>query len=355
MAAPRVRLAGALLALACLAPGAARGQAPAQVDSLAQAYRVDYAVPDVPALTLVDGDAGDLVRPTTVRELAVALSGFTGDGGLSLPRAAAVEFSPGMLFFGRRLTLSRYQRSAALYRLRISVATRRREEDGPQTALAVAVRTSFIDGADLRTSPAFLAAAGRIVAQVAAIDAAAEDAAEAGGIDAPVVYTAEQRAALERLTAEYRALPELVADTAWNKRVFDAAFGVVAVGDSAGNDLEVRQVAGWLSYGGGIGTWGQVVVGARMASDRDSTSGKFAMAGSAVARLYGGTNHQKVYLDLQLSKRGDADAAAVLSGGSELRVARGLWATLAVGAEWDGAGRDGRLRARFAFKSAFPM
>ena len=74
MATPRMRLAGALLALACLAPAGARAQLPAQVDSLAQAYRVDYAVPDVPALTLVDGDAGDLVRPTTVRELEAYLA-----------------------------------------------------------------------------------------------------------------------------------------------------------------------------------------------------------------------------------------------------------------------------------------
>lgn len=132
------------------------------------------------------------------------------------------------------------------------------------------------------------------------------------------------------------------------------ALGFRADADSNGNNLETQQYAAWMTYGGGVGNWGQVIFGVKMASDRDSLSGKFAMTGSAAGRFYSGTNRQKVYLDLQASKRADEDTKVVLSGGAELRVASGLWASMSVGSEWDGQGSDGRLRARFAFKSAFP-
>jgi hypothetical protein len=326
------------------------------VDSQALKYRADYAVPDAPALLLLEIDENDLVRPSTVRELSVVVSGFTGAGGLQLPKAAAVEFSPGLLFFGRRLTLQGYRRSAPFYRLRVSVATRRSEEDGPQTALAFGLRTSIIDGADLKTSDGFQKAASRILLRAAEIDAAAEEsAAELGGIHAPVVYTPAQQQELDGLLEQFRRLAEAVADTAWNKRVLDVAVGIRADADSNGTDLTAQQYAAWLTYGGGVSNWGQLILGVKVASDRDSTSGAFAMRASAAARFYGGTNRHKVYVDAQAAKRAEEKTDVMVSGGAELRVASGLWATLSVATEWDGNGPDGRLRARFAFKSGFPM
>ncbi len=345
----------------CAAAGPARAQIPGQPDSLIQKYRADYAVPDAPALTLLELDEGDLLRPSTVRELAVTLADFTGSGGaLQLPKAAAVEFSPGLLFFGRRLKLKQYQDHAAWYRLRVSAASRRQEGNGSPTSLAVALRTSLKDGADLRdkrTNPAFFEQIGRIIARAHSIDAEAEDAAEArGGINEPVVYSPGQQRELNELTSKFKELNASVADTAWNRATFDVAVGLRAdAADSIGTDLSVQQLAAWLTYASAVGNWAQWIVGAKMASDRDSVTRKFEVAGSAVTRLYAGTNTQKVYLDLQASKRADEDTEFVLSGGAEINVTSGMWVNLSAGSQWNGGVSDGRFRARFGFKSAFPM
>ena len=345
----------------CAAVGPALAQIPGQPDSLIQKYRADYAVPDAPALTLLELDEGNLLRPSTVRELAVVVSDFTGSGGaLQLPKAAAVEFSPGLLFLGRRLKLKQYQDHAAWYRLRVSVASRRQEGNGSPTSLAFGLRTSLKDGADLRdksTNPAFFEQASKIIARAQAIDVEAEDAAEArGGINEPIVYSPSQQRELDELTAKFKELNASVADTAWNRTAFDVAVGLRAdAADSTGNDLSVQQLAAWLTYASGVGNWAQLIVGAKMASDRDSVTREFGVAGSAVTRFYGGTNKQKVYLDLQASKRADEDTEVVLSGGAEINVSSGLWVVLSAGTQWNGGASDGRFRARFAFKSGFPM
>jgi hypothetical protein len=351
---------GALLIQFALA-GRAIAQLPAQPDSLVQKYRADYAVPDAPALTMLQLDESSLLRPSTVRELAVAVSDFTGaGGGLQLPKAAAVEFSPGLLFFGRRLKLQDYQNKAALYRLRVSVASRRAEAEGSPTQVALAVRTSFKDAADLRdrsTNPAFFEKAKGIIARAQEIDAAAEDAAAArGGINEPVVYNPEQQQELNQLIEEFKALNVSIADTAWNRTALDVAVGLRAdARDSTGNDLSLQQVAGWITYGGRIGTWGQLMFGAKMGSVRDSVSRNFEVTGTAASRLYAGANRRKVYLDLQGSKRGDEDTELVLTGGAEVNVTSGVWVVLSLGTQWNGGADDGRFRARFSFKSGFPM
>lgn len=343
-----------LASIVTLAAGMAQSAAAqGMADSTIQKFFADYAVPDAPALTLLGTDESNLVRPATVRELAISLAEFTGENGLQLPKAVAVEFSPGMLFFGRRLTLKQYQKSAALYRLRISLATRRQTDDGPQSSLAVGLRTSLSDDADPRTSKVFRAAAARIFTRVAAIEDSAADAAESGGINARPTLTPAQQGEIENLTREYELLGESLADDTWNKKVFDVAIGFLANADTAGNNIEAQQYAAWATYGSPIGGWGQLLIGVKMSSDRDSVSGDFGTVISGAGRFYGGSNQRKVYLDVQASKASFDDTQFALTGGAEMRILKGMWASLSVANEWGGEGPDGRLRARFGFKTAF--
>lgn len=337
----------------------AQAQLPTKPDSLIQKYRADYAVPDAPALTMLELDESSLLRPSTVRELGVALSDFTGSGGgLQLPQAAAVEFSPGLLFFGRRLKLQDYQKKAALYRLRVSVASRRVEGEGSPTRLALAVRTSFKDAADLRDkqmNPGFFEAAEKIIARAQQIDAAAEDAAATGGINAPVIYTPEQQRELDALIESFKKLNESIADTAWNRTALDVALGLrMDAADSTGNDPSLQQLAAWLSYAGRIGTWGQLMLGSRLGSERDSVTRDFGVTASLVSRFYAGTNTRKVYLEVQGSKRAEEDSEFFVSGGAEASLTTGLWTVLSVGNVWGGAADDGRFRARFSLKAGLP-
>lgn len=356
---PRIlRLPTLALVVTIAAP--AQAQLPIKPDSLIQKYRADYAVPDAPALTMLELDESALLRPSTVRELGVALSDFTGSGGgFQLPKAAAIEFSPGLLFFGRRLKLQDYQNKAAWYRLRVSVASRRVEGEGSPTRLAIAVRTSFKDAADLRDkkmNPAFFEAAEKIIARAQEIDADAEDAAAArGGVNEPVVYSPEQQRELDALIEAFKELNQSIADTAWNRTALDVAVGLRAdAADSAGNDPSLQQLAAWLTYAGRVGGWGQVMFGTKLASERDSVTRDFGVAASLVSRFYAGTNTRKVYLELQGSKRAEEDAEFLFSGGAEASLITGVWAVLSAGTEWGGETDDGRFRARFSLKAGLP-
>jgi hypothetical protein len=337
----------------------AQAQLPTKPDSLIQKYRADYAVPDAPALTMLELDESTLLRPSTVRELGVALSDFTGSGGgFQLPQAAAVEFSPGLLFFGRRLKLQDYQKKATLYRLRVSVASRRVEGEGSPTRLAVAVRTSFKDAADLRDkgmNPDFFKAVENIIAKAASIDAAAEDMAEERGINEPVVYTPEQQRELDNLIQEFKKLNESIADTAWNRTALDVALGLRAdAADSLGNDPSVQQLAAWLTYAGRVGGWGQFMFGTKVGSERDSITREFGVTASLVSRFYAGTNTRKVYFEVQGAKRAEEDSELLISGGAEAGLITGVWAVLSVGTEWDDEADDGRFRARFTLRAGLP-
>ncbi len=89
-------------------------------------YKIDFAIPDAPAFKLLEVDQSAILRPQTVRDLAVVLDGFRGEGNaFVVPRQLGVEFSPGLLIGGGQLHLTDYAARKALYALRLSGATNR--------------------------------------------------------------------------------------------------------------------------------------------------------------------------------------------------------------------------------------
>lgn len=69
-----------------------------QADSvLASKYRLDFIIPDIPAFKALDVDPSKVMRPSDVRELAVAFNPFFNNGKPGIPKNFAVEFSPGKM------------------------------------------------------------------------------------------------------------------------------------------------------------------------------------------------------------------------------------------------------------------
>ena len=116
------------------------------IDSLKR----NFAVPEAPAFSLLDVDSSKILRPSSVRELGVELANSAG--GVGIPSALAVEFSPGMLVAGARTTIAQYASLAPLYRLRLSLGTKRDSTTKGRTQLAVGLRTSLYDASDPRTN-----------------------------------------------------------------------------------------------------------------------------------------------------------------------------------------------------------
>jgi hypothetical protein len=295
-------------------------------DAIASTFRTDFAVPDAPAMLLLDVEPSTIVRPTTVRELAGAVSDFASSGNLSLPRAFAIEFAPALLIGGKTLSLQKYRSNPALYRLRLSAATRRPEDSASPTELAVGVRVALIDEADLRTNPEYLQQATDIAEKVNDIYLAARR--RVGPPPAPIVLTSIQEDSIVQLQAP---LTELWENEKWNSRVLDLAAGMLAQGrDSLGRDLRSTQLAAWATYGTGFGRWGQLLLGGKIASKRDSLTDDFSAKGDLAGRLYVGTNRYKFFAEVGGTWQSGADEW-LLNGGGEAKLIRGGWVSFSAG------------------------
>jgi hypothetical protein len=310
-----------LLSVAIARPASA--QIPAQI---ASTFKLDFAVPDAPAFVLLDVEPSIIVRPTTVKELAATVSEFASSGNISLPRAFAVEFSPALLIGGKGLSLSRYQSKPALYRFRVSVATRRPEDSASPTQVAAGLRVSLIDEADLRMNPDYLQTATDIAGQVNDVYVAARR--RTGPPPTPIELTSTEEDSITKLRAP---LVELWENKKWNSRVLDVAAGIVAQGqDSLGRDLRSTQLAAWGTFGTGFGSWGQLLLGARVASQRDSVTDEFGTVGNLAGRFYVGTNRYKFFTEIGGTWR-PGDDEWLLNSGGEARLIRGGWVSFSAG------------------------
>ena len=156
--------------------------------------------------------------------------------------------------------------------------------------------------------------------------------------DRLLALIAERRA---RLGGEIAAARRAFEARAWNARVLDvaAAFGATAR-DSVGRDPRGHDMGAWLTYGQPAGAAGQLLLGARWRRARDTVARRWDDAGAVGARLLGGTNAYKGFVEGTAGF--GAARVSYLGGGTEFRLIESLWATAVVGYEL--AGRDGRDR-----------
>jgi len=125
--------------LALLAPSASRAAGTVTADDL----KIDFAVPEVPAFTLLDVSPTKVERPGSVRDLVLALAnGVTASGGLQT--ALAIEVAPAKLSLWDADANAALSQSAFLSGLRISVATNTVKDDKQtKSSLAAGVRWSI--------------------------------------------------------------------------------------------------------------------------------------------------------------------------------------------------------------------
>lgn len=371
----RARVAAACAALAACA-GSARAQANAAAlatpndatPGTAKLLQADYAVPEVPALKMLDLDQSRLVRPYSARALATGFTSATG-GSVYVPSGLGVEFSPLLLVYGRQLSIADYEAAPWKYRLRTSFAARRDSTTSRRTLLAGALRISLQDQSDLRTNRAFRRALTSLTrARRDSILLVREAWSRAGvplvGDRTPAqdsLARAVEHGVGARLVTGYGiqldSLDELVKaakeEALWNADVFDVALGVrSSARDSLAGGMRFDGVAGWLTKGWAP-RWlpGQFLVGTRGAYERDSTGRDLRGTGDAIARVYVGRNAYRVHADVQGTGRGSSRPSWLVGGGGEFRAATGFWVDLA--ANWRATGALGTGRLLHSVKLKF--
>lgn len=345
-------VASCAAALSILTSSARAQQVPPDWELLDQ-LRLDFAVPDAPAFTLLQVTPSTILRPTTVRELGIAVSDFLGSGTtITIPQAFAAEFSPGLLIGGPDLTVSRYARTPWLYRLRVSAATQRATGTAKPSQVALGLRIGIIDGADLRTHPAYRQRQTRFATEINDLMAAVRR--RLGPMEGQPIavddLSAEER---QRLEALMNGIREGWEDKQWNATTLDLAVGMRLSGnDTTARDLGVDRYAAWLTLGTGFGTWGQLLVGTQAGAQRDTLTGDFDAYGSSAARLYVGTNNYKLFVEAQGSFTQDESARWLVNSGGEARFPLGGWITFSAGLEFDGD--ETGLVTNFSVKFGLP-
>ena len=319
---------------------------------LAASYRVNFAIPDAPAFELLQVDPSTILRPQTVRELAVGFGSFRDqDGDFTVPRALAIEISPGMLMRSGDLRLTDYLAKKFLYALRLSAAALRDSAGPGPGKLALGLRMTLADEADFRTDAAY--ATGEHVTDLTArILAVYEQARMRAGPRGQLVLLPQEEELIARVNEQIR---ERWAARYWNADVADVAFAARAgTADSAGHDPKIDALAVWGTYAKGLGGWGQALLGLKLGTERDSLDGELRQSTSIASRLYFGSNRYKGFLEVQQTSLESRDPAWLFNSGFELAVSDWIWANFTAGIEDRGGDAPSRAVTSLKLKTGLP-
>lgn len=320
---------------------------------LVKDFRLNFTIPESPAFKLINVDESNILRPTSVRELGVGVSDFTGDDNsiLTIPRAFAVEVAPFLLLGGKNLTLKDYQSKPALYRLRVSGATKRLQGGSGPSQIAFGLRVSLIDESDLRTNKTYI---DSVTAFTGAINEIFVQARKRAGPppNNEIVLTPQDEEMINNLN---KKIKEDWTEEKWNADVLDIAFALRAMSsDSTGKNLEADKFSFWTTYGHGLGKNGQWLLGGNAGFERDSTGGDLKFDWSVSSRIYIGANKFKGFIEAQAAKMASEDLNFLLNSGGEVTIGKDVWLVFSAGAERNGETGDWNVVSNFKFKVGFP-
>ena len=308
----------------------------------------DYAVPDMPAFSILGLDPTEVLRPTSAREVGVALANFLANGQV-LPKAFAAELAPYMLF--AKKSLSDYQRNRFWYRTRLSIGTKT-GADG-QTNLGLGLRFTLWDETDLRTDTGLQSKLVKFAHYNEGIRSECSRKIPFALLQAdPVAYgkqldelvrdsllaqleQTEGTDSVHSIDATISAERERAKQTKWNKQILELGIaGMASSPDSSARHLFATRYAIWVS--GAFPMFqndGQLITSLKMAVSRDATNSMKTGEGSLAVRGYVGRNAQKGFLGLDWSFKDGMSPSLGANLGAELNLSNGLWLDLAIGVQ----------------------
>lgn len=294
--------------------------------------RLNFAVPDAPAFAILNYSPSVIIRPTTTREIALAIADFVR-GGSVLPRAFAAEFSPGLLIGGRNLTINSYNEQPFWYRTRVSVASRSADDNSGRTQASFGLRFTLLDEADPRTDPKFLDSLATIALNInRAIGRSVLETPPTG--TGPVIVDNPDVQALE---LELQQLRVQQREERWNANVTEVAAAIrFGSADSLARNARSEKYQAWLAGAFRVQQWGQFVFNLTGSLERNA-AGVMDSTGIAMnARFYFGSNELKVYGEGQITAIGSSPALYLFTLGGEFNPLSSFWLEFSSGFEKSG-------------------
>lgn len=302
------------------------------VAKYAKDLRTKFAVPDAPAFNILSETPSDILKPASVKDIAIGFSGFLGDDNkLTLPKSFALEFAPGLLINGKNLTLDDYRKNAWLYRLRLSLATSRMDNAKTATNLAFGIRVTINDESDPRTNKEYIDEATKLAKEIQDI------IDERRKVLGPTATIAEIENDQKLISAKKDLIDKFRVkwlEEKWNKNISELAVAVKASSkDSLAQNVVLSKFSFWFTTAFGIEDWGQFLFGANANSEKDLVSNKFQSSGSLASRFYAGTNNYKVYFQIEGTLVENSKSKWLFNSGLEIKVQENIWAEFTAGIE----------------------
>jgi hypothetical protein len=288
-----------------------------------QKARVDFAVPDFPALKIFEREADMIARPGTVRDISIGLGNLLQGGG-------ALEVAPALLF--SKASLSSYQQTPFLYRTRISVsvnspANRVRE-------IGWGLRCTIIDDADLRTDKILQSTLISIGRELDSLSLEWLKSLPFDVLSDSVRFNQEYDCflspAFNKKIIEAR---EEAKKRNWNKPILEFAIAGSAVSpDSTLKRFSQSAYAFWLTGGFPIlNEEGQIVFGLKGAAHRSESNKIDDVQASFGLRSYYGSNNLKGFLECDWKAEKKQFPYFGVNFGGELNVLNGVWVDCSLG------------------------
>lgn len=343
--------------------------------SLVNKYKVNFAVPDIPAFSMLGSQPGELLRPSTPEALGVILSEFMSGNSLVIPRSLAVEVAPFMLFKYNNLTLQDYDRNAILYSLRISLGAVRSDSLEAAANLSLGARITLLDRGDLKNDRNYRRQLFDFTGNIAALKDHFQDEflQDNNYTIQEVLVDSSKRLEMERYidkrVVEYqqekmggRTFSEYLQEMKnrykqanWNRQKWDMAVGVLGASpDTLAQNIKFRRVSFWTTYGLPVRHWGQILVGGNVSYNSNQQD---FFEFSAASRFYGGINEIKGFLETQYQYQDLIQRNQVMVNlGSEVSLKSGIWVLLTAGIEYfsDEANEGSQFTSHFDVRFTLP-
>jgi hypothetical protein len=337
---------------------------------LAKLYRLDFAVPDLPAFNLLGTQPDQILRPSSLRELALLASDFDSAQHLFLPRSLALEIAPYMLARASRMTLQDYDKHRVLYSLRVSVGTARTEAETAATKIAGGVRVTLVDAGDLNNDSRYRQHLGELLDESVRL----KDSAQQKFLDTnhysmgDVLHDSLKRAALDsfveartgrrtgQIEDSFQNLKQYYKAANWNKWKWDVAVAALLhTPESLARDAKFDRAAAWMTLGIPVCSGGQLLVGYNTSYCSDTV---WYWTHAVSCRAYAGANRVKGFTELQGSYSGMGSSwDGLWNSGAELNLIDGVWIDLSAGLEYSDFTKSSRnlhLISGFHLRLAMP-
>jgi hypothetical protein len=335
--------------------------------SLAKYGKLDFAIPEHPAFSILDNNTDNILRPSNSQEIfSIIYSNFLSGTTPIIPKDFSMEFSPAQLIGINKITFDAYSNPGKriLYDTKISIGAKTSDDGKKINNFAVGIRVTWVDHASLSSNKDFLtnAISGLRNDAIGARNFI-NDLISKGQLYKGNSITLENIAKDEGLknfieslylsdstVFSIKKLREKYKNDNWNKGKFETALAFKfnspdsLMANSYYSKFELYNTAAFK-----LGKSGQLLLGVNL-SDNRMDSVQYAIIDSnktsidtvqyhfsnitIASRLYLGTNKLKAFIEGSGKLNTDKMIKLGINVGAEINVVDGLWAMINFGNNW---------------------